>query len=174
VTFTSAQCLNLRCAYCTDVRCSHACHNPEGDASQPSLFDPAPGMADPAAAFNATGSPTGRITRRAPATSVNAAIRSGAGTQRQKVYDQLASVASATSIELARMLPEMKVSNRVSSRLGELWEEGRAAVLREHGCCQLGSCHPHAKPAIIHRPQDACPAHGRPRTRGGAAVWVAL
>jgi len=80
----------------------------------------------------------------------------------------------ATSIEIAEAIPQIKVSNRAASRLGELWEEGRAAIVRERGVCVLGECRPHNKPHIIHKPTAPCGIHGKPKTRSGASLWMAL
>jgi hypothetical protein len=127
-----------------------------------------------AAAMNAVGSPTGRVTSDAPETSVSAARRSNAGGHREIIHAALVQRGplGLTSIEAAARLPATaqggaQVSNRSASRLGELWEEGRAAVLRERGVCVLGECHGHAKPQVVHRPQAACEVHGRPS-------WIAL
>jgi hypothetical protein len=131
--------------------------------------------------MNAVGSPTGRVSAEPPATSVAAARRTNAGGHREILHEALVDrgALGLTSIEAAAKLPPTaqggaQVSNRSSSRLGELWEEGRAAVLRENGVCVLGFCHGHDKPRVVHRPQAHCETHGRPRTRSGAAVWVAL
>lgn len=134
-----------------------------------------------AAAMNAVGSPTGRVTSDAPATSVAAARITPARGHREIIHARLVERGSLglTSIEAAALLPATaqggaQVSNRSSSRLGELWEEGRAAVKREMGTCVLGECHPHDKPSVVHRPSATCQIHGPAFTRSGAAVWIAL
>ena len=132
---------------------------------------------DGAAGMNAVGSHTGRVFNDAPTSSVAAAHRTRAPGARQLVYDALVArgARGATSIELAEQLvPQLRVSNRASSRLGELWEEGRAAVQREGGLCALGWCHTHEKPHTVHRPTAPCQTHGAPVQRGGANVWVSL
>ena len=145
--------------------------------------DPSERYAEPgeAAALNATGSPTGRAASVAAPASLTAAKATRAGTHRGIIYDHLVTAGShgMTSIEAAAVLPLTaqggpQVSNRAASRLSELWEEGRITVLRRHGTCALGVCHPHAKPAAPHRPMAPCTVHGAPVTRDGAAIWVVV
>jgi hypothetical protein len=131
--------------------------------------------------MNAVGSGTGRVMAGTSDTSRDAAIRVGAGTQREIAYRALAEAGEVglTSIEVAERLPLThqgypQNSNRSASRLGELWEEGRVAVKRQIGVCVLGVCHHHDKPAVVHRPMAPCVIHGKPMTRGGAARWIAL
>jgi hypothetical protein len=166
-TTRTTQCTNRLHQLCpSSTSCSCACHTPD----QPMLFPEAT-----PAAMNAVGSPTGRVMRDSPDTSTAAAHRAGAPTLRELVHTELQSDPwGCTSIELARRIPQLVVSNRANSRLGELWEEGRAAVLREHGRCELGVCRVHVKPGAVHRPQAPCELHGKPTTREGAAVWVAV
>lgn len=135
----------------------------------------------PAATMNATGSPTGRVTRDAPDTSRRAAQAVRAPGHRQIIAQALltAGTAGLTSIEAAAALPYTRhggpqVSNRSASRLGELWEAGQATIRRQWGVCVLGVCHPYNKPAVVHRPSASCPVHGPAVTRDGAAVWVAV
>lgn len=132
-----------------------------------------------AATMNADRSPTGRVARDAADTSVAAATRTRAPSHRWIILRALALAGERglTSIEAAAALPPTRhggpqVSNRSASRLGELWELGAAAILRERGSCVLGSCHPHDKPQAVHRPTARCDVHGRAVTRDGASVWV--
>lgn len=134
-----------------------------------------------AAARNAVGSTTGRVTTAAPDMSLFASESFDAVGQRELVHRALlhAGGDGLTSIEAAAFLPKTaqggdQVSNRSASRLGELWEEGRAAVLRVYGCCEIGVCHPHDKPTTVHRPSMACETHGEVVTRERAAVWLAI
>ena len=53
-------------------------------------------------------------------------------------------------------------------------EEGKAAVIRQRGHCELGICHPHNKPALVHHASAPCDVHGRPKTRGGANLWTTV
>ena len=81
-----------------------------------------------AAEFNATGSPTGRISRDASSTSVHAATTVNAPSHRAIILDALVRFGPLTSIELAHLMPLTRqgtpqVSNRSSSRLGELWRK---------------------------------------------------
>lgn len=134
-----------------------------------------------AAAMNATGSPTGRVTRDAPATSVEAAEAVPTRGHRQIILTGLvaAGVRGLTSIEAAALLPLTRhggpqVSNRSASRLGELWEAGQATIARTWGTCTLGVCHRHDKPVAIHKPTAPCAVHGTAQVRDGASVWVAV
>ena len=89
-----------------------------------------------AATMNRDGSPTGRVTRDAPSTSVAAARKTGASSQRQIILAAIRHRPDGmTSIEAAAIMPLTKqggpqVSNRAASRLGELWELGEVTVLR--------------------------------------------
>lgn len=129
--------------------------------------------------MNAVGSPTGRVDRDAPETSVDAARAVGAKGQRALLHRALfnAGAEGLTSIEAAALMPLTRqggpqVSNRAASRLQELWEEERAYIARERGRCVLGQCHPHEKERRRpHKPTAACETHGRPLTRGGASIW---
>lgn len=130
------------------------------------------------AEMNAVGSPTGRVDREAPETSVGAARSTGAKGQRALLHRELfdAGIEGLTSIEAAALMPLTRqggpqVSNRAASRLQELWEEGRAYIARERGRCVLGECRPHDKPRHIHRPTADCTLHGKPLTRDGASIW---
>lgn len=145
------------------------------------VADREPYAAPRPAEMNAVGSPTGRVRSDAPATSVAAARVTPARGHREIIHARLVErgALGLTSIEAAALLPATaqggaQVSNRSASRLGELWEEGRAAVLREAGVCEVGVCHPHDKPRVVHRPTAECPVHGAIRTRSGASVWIAL
>lgn len=168
----STLCRRGSCYACTQPGCDHSCHAAPGQAA---MFIDEP---DTAANMNRVGSPTGRVDREMVATSVNAARKAGANTLREQVCAAVIAntgpwrKGGLTSIEVAVVIPQIKVSNRAASRLGELWEEGRVAILREHGVCELGVCHPHHKPGTVHRPTAACPLHGKAVTRGGASVWV--
>lgn len=140
---------------------------------------PAPPPGPPAAAMNRTGSPTGRVRSGAPGTSVTAARRVPARSQRSLVMQALTNAGrpGATSIELARQLPARadgapQPPNIAGARLSELWEDGTATVERAWGCCRIGVCHPHEKPGTVHRALAACDVHGPPVTRDGAAVWI--
>jgi hypothetical protein len=140
---------------------------------------PLPFDIEPAEA-NAVGSPTGRIAREAPETSVRAALTVKAGSHREIIAAALVRADNGlTSIEAAALLPltaqhTPQVSNRSASRLGELWEEGRATILRQRGACVLGECWLHEKPQYVHRPTAPCDRHGKPLSRGGASIWVAV
>jgi hypothetical protein len=150
------------------------------------LFDPdetdtrKPWQGGSAAAMNRTDSDTGRVMRHMPDGSVDAAMTVNVRGHRQRAYTALLEHEDGlTSREIAVLLPldrdgNPQNSNRASGRLGELWEERRAAVLREHGMCMLGVCHAHDKPRIVHKPQEPCERHGRPVRRDNAAIWVAL
>jgi hypothetical protein len=145
------------------------------DVEQPTLWDDAP------ATMNAVDSPTGRVMRDAPESSVAAAMSFDPRSHRYaaKCALEAAGFRGMTSIEVARILPRgrdgnRQNSNRASSRLGELWESQVATVKREHGVCVLGVCHPHAKPRVIHHPSAPCDLHGRPLKRDGANIWLAL
>lgn len=134
-----------------------------------------------AAEMNAVGSPTGRVREGSPETSVDAAVRTDATGHRGIILNGLreAGERGLTSIEAAAILPltaqgHPQVSNRSASRLGELWEAGHAAILRQQGTCALGVCQPHSKPDAPHRPTAACPVHGKAVTRDGASVWVVV
>ena len=111
-SITSAQCRNTLHQLCTDKRCACRCHNPD----QGDLFED---MSRSSGQMNANGSPTGRVTRDAPATSVSAAVRTGAKTLRQQVYLVLVEATRGgvgmTSIEVAEAIPRIKVSNRAAS-----------------------------------------------------------
>jgi hypothetical protein len=133
------------------------------------------------AEMNAVGSPTGRVARDAPETSVDAARAVGAKGQRATVLRALraAGADGLTSIEAAAIMPPTRqggpqVSNRAVSRLGELWEAGEAYVARERGRCVLGKCRPHRKlERDPHKPTAPCEMHGKPLTRDGASIWRA-
>lgn len=130
--------------------------------------------------MNATGSQTGRVMNEPAETSVAAAKSFNTRSHRDLAYQALVAVPGGlTSIQIARILPSGRDgnpqnSNRASSRLGELWEEGRATILRERGTCELGLCRPHHKPSTVHRPTAPCDRHGRIVKRGGAAIWVSI
>lgn len=66
--------------------------------------------------------------------------------------------------------------NQLASRMQELWEEGRAAVLRERGQCGFNVCQAHSK-SNPHKPFVPCAIHGKirkGRTRRGrlAGLWA--
>lgn len=131
------------------------------------------------AEMNAVGSPTGRVRAAPVETSIDAAVRTNATGHRGIILAALreAGEKGLTSIEAAAVLPPTaqghpQVSNRSASRLGELWEQGDATILREHGLCTLGVCVPHVKPDAPHRPTAACATHGKPVVRDGASIWV--
>lgn len=152
----------------------HVCSpDPPPVSEQPSLFMSA-------AEMNATYSPTGRVMDHMPDTSVKAAFKFKKGSHHAVIMEVLTLEGrhGTTSREVAKLLPldregERQNSNRANTRLGELWEQGKATVLRQNGVCVLGRCHPHVKPAVIHRPQDECVIHGKPIVRNQCAIWVA-
>jgi len=152
------------------IDCGRPPADPDHDTPPPTV---------PAARMNATGSPTGRVRRDAPETSQNAALTARAPSARVILLRALheAGRSGLTSLDLAPLLPARRDGapqppNIAGARLGELWEAGEATIVREWGVCILGACHPHAKPAVVHRPSMSCPVHGRPVIRDGAAVWV--
>jgi hypothetical protein len=151
---------------------------------QPTLFEPEslkPWQGGPPATMNAVDSPTGRVMRDAPDSSVVAAVSFDTRSHRYAAKCALADAGfrGMTSIEVARILPRGRDghpqnSNRASSRLGELWEAQVATIKRERGVCVLGVCHPHSKPGIVHRPSAPCDLHGKPLKRDNANIWLAL
>jgi hypothetical protein len=157
--------------------------NPSDEISGTGYAAGGQGIVSPTAAvaMNATDSPTGRVPGHMPQTSVDAAQSFNARSHRALAYAALvdAEASGLTSREIAKLLPvdrdgHPQNSNRSASRLGELWEEKLATVKRERGQCVLGGCSPHAKPSLIHKPQEPCAMHGKPLRRDGAAIWVAL
>lgn len=129
-----------------------------------------------AASMNRVGSPTGRVERDASDTSVTAAKRVNAKSQRAVILALLGDVGEhgLTGIEIGRLMADPPlVSSRTLPRLGELWEESLVVVVRERGRCVLGECHEHDKPRAVHKPCSRCEIHGKPLTRDGASVWVA-
>lgn len=131
-----------------------------------------------AADFNRDDSETGRVFTDAPASSTDAARATDARGHRALILRMLARAGDdgLTSKEAARRLPrtrdgDRQLSNRSSSRLGELWELGEATIIRSRGACILGVCHPHDKPARVHRPTLPCDRHGTPMRRDGANIW---
>ena len=94
--------------------------------------------------------------------------------QRSAALDALA-VAGRSGLLAEQVAAELGISpNQAAARLGELWELGRAAVLRTRGICGVGACYDGDG---RHRPHEPCDRHGPPvrgtTTHGrAAAIWV--
>lgn len=144
-------------------------------APDPTLFDPPPRQP---ADYNTDDSDTGRVFRGASQSVRDAAELVDARGHRARILRMVIAAGDhgLTSKEAARDMPrtaegDRQLSNRSSSRLGELWELGQVTVVRAGGACILGVCHPHHKPRIVHRPTAACARHGSPLRRDGANIW---
>jgi hypothetical protein len=150
---------------------------PPGPAPVPAPAGPPTGPHSPAE-YNRDDAPTGRVFTGASASVTDAAAATDARGHRAIILRLLAAAGDRglTSKEAARRLPrtadgDRQLSNRSSSRLGELWELGQATVIRSRGACILGVCHPHHKPEQVHRPTAPCTAHGAPMRRDKANIW---
>jgi hypothetical protein len=126
----------------------------------PALFD------DPPPEPTTTGDLplVGRVANDHPDTSREAAMQ-----DRRHQHDRILGIliAHPEGINASHVAAEMGtiVANQANTRLGELWEAGKAAILRERGRCVYGVCHPADKPnKVRHLPTDPCVVHGAPIT----------
>lgn len=126
--------------------------------------------------------PGGRTGNRHPDTSHEAGEKTDARGQREKTARVLREATGGMTADAIQKLTGVRSPNQQATRNQELWEAGRAAVMRANGTCVFGVCkehRPHPPDKDPHLPQDDCETHGKPllgKTSTGrwAGLWVSL